>query len=596
MKKFRRVISLALVLFLMLFQPSQIYANDIESIDIEAKLQDNGSVIITDHRVFNAQTGTEHFISIGNLGNSQIIDFKVFENDQQLQDIGEWNVNASFEEKAGKYGINDTGSELELCFGLGSYGRKEFTIQYTITNFIYNLTDGYQMFYWQFINPNMDYTNSINIRVTTANGFKFEYPDTRMWGFGYKGTTSISQDALTMTTNGEFRTTDYMVMLSIMPANTFHTTNSLDRDSESMINQAMEGADLNGMTYEEYRTLQEKPHGIENNYDDYPVDYPDEPQYDSSPGSGFFSFAAPFIGINVGIIGLVIAIMFSVNRNSKPKHKVSESVKSGYYREIPYKGLFLDLEFLIDMPVSNIISAFILKWVEEGALVDDIEIVGIFTSREKLALKINKDSPPKFGSGLEETLWYMVVHAAGDDAILSEKEFNRYIRRNITVFNEWTEDITNRSRKLLAKHEFIKEEKYRVLGIFPSTRYVETPVGQKLIDNISMFKNYLKDFSLLDERPVSNVKLWNEYLIWAAILGISKEVYEQLKIVDPRIDEYMPYNYNTILLTTNFAHAAQLTQSNANSSSGSSFSGGGGSSFGGGGGGSFGGGSGGGTR
>ena len=96
---------------------------------------------------------------------------------------------------------------------------------------------------------------------------------------------------------------------------------------------------------------------------------------------------------------------------------------------------------------------------------------------------------------------------------------------------------------------------------------------------------------------MSHVALWQELMVWAAYLGIAEEVYEQLKIVNPRIDYEMPYNAQTITMTHTFGSSIASTQSRANSSSGSGGGGGGGgSSGGGGGGGSSGGGSGGGTR
>ena len=81
-------------------------------------------------------------------------------------------------------------------------------------------------------------------------------------------------------------------------------------------------------------------------------------------------------------------------------------------------------------------------------------------------------------------------------------------------------------------------------------------------------------------------------MVLAAYMGIAEEVYQQLKIVNPQLENDMPYSSQTIIMTHYFANTIQSTQRSANSSS----SGGGGSSFGGGGGGSSGGGSGGGTR
>ena len=61
-------------------------------------------------------------------------------------------------------------------------------------------------------------------------------------------------------------------------------------------------------------------------------------------------------------------------------------------------------------------------------------------------------------------------------------------------------------------------------------------------------RNYMKDFSLLKERDVPELALWEEYLVYATAFGIAEEVIKQLKVVYPEISNldnssyyYMPY-------------------------------------------------------
>ena len=42
-------------------------------------------------------------------------------------------------------------------------------------------------------------------------------------------------------------------------------------------------------------------------------------------------------------------------------------------------------------------------------------------------------------------------------------------------------------------------------------------------------KNYLKEFTLIKEKEPIEVNLWNEYLIYAQIFGMAKEVAKQFK-------------------------------------------------------------------
>lgn len=581
LKKFGTILT-AILLIVAFALPSIVQANDIESIQITATIQEDGSVIIKDHRVFDAEEGTEHYISLGNMSDSELVSFTVYdENGVPLEDIGTWDVDASFEEKAGKYGINYVGSEIELCFGLGEYGRREFTIEYEITNFVANLEDNHQAFYWQFINSDMDPIENITIEVLAGNGFEFVNPETRLWAFGHEGGFSeITPNALTMTSGENFSQSDYIVLLGIFEGAPFSTSNQRSASSEEIIEQAMDGASLDGYNYQDFLD----------------GEITDDNRSGGSNGiRGFFIWLLAILQTFVPI-ALIIGFIFTRKGSRPKKTKFETTITDEYYREVPYDDNFIETAYLTDADVSDWISAFILKWVAEGRLVDEVEEVGWIFKKDKLALKIMPDQLSPLNMR-EQALWSMVQSAAGEDNILSEKEFNRYVKEHISRFNRWTASIPSKSETVLEEKGYLVTTTEKVMGLFNRKNTSVTPKGQELGDNIVAFKNYLQDFSLVSEREVSHVQLWQELMVWAAYLGIAEEVYEQLKIANPRFEEQVTYNPHTVIMTRNFGRSVRSTQSSANSSStSSSFSGGGGGSFSGGGGGSSGGGSGGGTR
>lgn len=581
LKKFGTILT-AILLIVAFALPSNVQANDIESIQITATIQEDGSVIIKDHRVFDAEEGTEHYISLGNMSDSELVSFTVYdENGVPLEDIGTWDVDASFEEKAGKYGINYVGSEIELCFGLGEYGRREFTIEYEITNFVANLEDNHQAFYWQFINSDMDPIENITIEVLAGNGFEFVNPETRLWAFGHEGGfTEITPNALTMTSGENFSQSDYIVLLGIFEGAPFSTSNQRSASSEEIIEQAMDGASLDGYNYQDFLD----------------GEITDDNRSGGSNGiRGFFIWLLAILQTFVPI-ALIIGFIFTRKGSRPKKTKFETTITDEYYREVPYDDNFIETAYLTDADVSDWISAFILKWVAEGRLVDEVEEVGWIFKKDKLALKIMPDQLSPLNMR-EQELWSMVQSAAGEDNILSEKEFNRYVKEHISRFNRWTASIPSKSETVLEEKGYLVTTTEKVMGLFNRKNTSVTPKGQELGDNIVAFKNYLQDFSLVSEREVSHVQLWQELMVWAAYLGIAEEVYEQLKIANPRFEEQVTYNPHTVIMTRNFGRSVRSTQSSANSSStSSSFSGGGGGSFSGGGGGSSGGGSGGGTR
>ncbi|MDD6461353.1 MAG: DUF2207 domain-containing protein [Bifidobacteriaceae bacterium] len=64
-----------------------------------------------------------------------------------------------------------------------------------------------------------------------------------------------------------------------------------------------------------------------------------------------------------------------------------------------------------------------------------------------------------------------------------------------------------------------------------------TPNGQRWAEQVQGFKQYLLDFSNFHDRGVSDLVLWDRYLVYAASFGISKEVLEQLYLAEPRLQD-----------------------------------------------------------
>ena len=56
-------------------------------------------------------------------------------------------------------------------------------------------------------------------------------------------------------------------------------------------------------------------------------------------------------------------------------------------------------------------------------------------------------------------------------------------------------------------------------------------------------KKYMEDFSLLNEREVPDLKLWEKYLVFATAFGIADKVLKQLKIKYPELQNMDGYDY-----------------------------------------------------
>lgn len=561
MVKFMKKIVTLILVFLMLFANIS-FANSIDSINIKAEIKKDGSVMITDHRIFKIDKGTEHFISLGNLADSTVTDFKVFDNSNKLlKKIDKWNVNASREEKNGKYGINHTSNGIELCFGIGELGKKEFTIQYRVTNFIKNLNDGNQTFYWKFINENMDPIDFVNIEVTNEIGYKFETPKTRIWGYGYKGNTQIFSDKLIATTAKSNPSINYMVLLGIFEGKVFDSQSNFDKSTEQLIEQSRQGSFI------------------------YRKDGSKQYYKNQKDNGGLFKSIWKIVVVFFALTG---AGSLAISKRRKDNLKFEETDELNYYRDLPDENFLISDYLVEEANVQSIISTLLLKWIVEERLVNKKIEEGFIFKKEKDVFKINFTDTRPFDSTIEKDFWDIVLKACGKDDILTQSELNSYIKNNTKRFNTWMESINKTSKNYLIRNNYVKEQSKK--SFFGSTLYERTEKGINLQKQIYGFKKYLLDFSLLNERDVNYVKLWDSYMVWAAYLGITKEVYEQFKVVDPQFEQQVYYNPST------FIYINSISDSVYNSSIQSSYSGFGGTSFGGGGGGSFGGGFGGGSR
>ena len=125
---------LLLFIFLLLLCPLYVYADHIYDIDMNIYLEEDGTAKITEVWDVKADSGTEWYKQLYNLGNQELSDFTVSMDDRDLQ-YKSWNVDESLSAKSGYYGINYVSEGLELCFGKGDMSRHKFTLNYKLSNF-----------------------------------------------------------------------------------------------------------------------------------------------------------------------------------------------------------------------------------------------------------------------------------------------------------------------------------------------------------------------------------------------------------------------------------------------------------------------------
>nr|MBP3258928.1 DUF2207 domain-containing protein [Bacilli bacterium] len=548
-------------LFVVLFGLAGVKADKTYSIDVTMTLDSNGNAKVVEKWDFKADSGTEIYKPIGELGNSQITNFKASMDGADFTFEPSWDVDASLSEKAYKNGINYTDDGIELCVGKTEYGRHIYTLSYDVSNVIYNVEDA-QILYWKFINDNMgNPPEKFSVVVSGPTLYSDELP---VWGYGYtSGYAYVYDGQIEMVKESGFRSSEYAVLLAKFPIGTFNIDNTWYRFK----------------TFDDVETL-------------------------ASTGSfkmTFWEKVAAFFMATAWIFIIVIiyiAIYIGSKSNSYAKNKIKESEVNAF-RDIPCNKDILNAYFLakvynVSKKKEDLFGAALLKWLLDGVVsIREEEKQGVFKAKTITSIDMTKDYTDDTPLGK----LYKILKDASKDGILESDELTKWCSSNYNKLYSWFDEVeTFVKDRYMEKNQIVKEKNGKLLKY---TQFRITAELEEEAIHLVGLKKFLKEFSEMHKKQAIEVNLWEYYLMYAQIFGMAKEVAKQFKNLYPEIVTNMEeagIDYTNVVLMNNFSTATVNAASAAKVKAESYSSGGGGGSFGGGGGGSFGGGSGGGGR
>ena len=566
MKNIKRLV---LVLLLSLFIPFlKVSANSISDIKMDIYVDKDGTATITETWNAYVSQGTEGYHPYFNIGNSDIelISAKMDGQSYEISDY--WNVNSSLSEKAFKAGIYKTGNEVDVCYGLSKYGSHIYEIKYKITKFVANLNDS-DMIYWTLIPYDFSVEPS-NVYIKIYSDFKYE--DTfDVWGYGKKGAPCYVYDGyIEFTTNGEKLDEDeYLTILVKFPEGTFNKTNELSYDFDYYFEQAENGA----IKYKKNKIRE------------------------------IFSVILMIL-IGYGPVILIIVLSTIFSKNSAKKYynkckfgpagtKVRKDVPM--FREIPcnkdiVRAYWVAYHYNLSNKKEDFLGAVLLKWIKN----DNVRVERTLEKKKEVTNIIFNKEP---NSNLMEDNLYSWMKDASKDGKLEKNEFSSWCKSHYSKILKWFTEVLDYESKMLVNEGQATEINE---GIFSIKKYLIDDEMMIEAEKLAGLKKFFKEFTKIDEKQPIEVKLWDEYLMFAQIFGMADEVADQFKKLYPEVIEAMNtanFDYSDLVFVRSLSntgiHTAEA-KSAAVARASSYSSGGGGFSSGGGGGGSFGGGGGGG--
>lgn len=432
-KKYWIILCFVFLTSLFTFHPRVMAKTDntIEKITMDVFIDTNGTASVTEIWNVNLSSGTEGYKPYGNLGESEITDFTVKDDTGKVYTtLSNWNTSASFDHKAYKCGITKTSGKTELCWGISSYGKRTYTLQYKITNLIDQYEDS-QGIYFSFIPKEMKQSpRSVKITISSPNGFNKQ--NSQIWAFGYpNGTIHFSNNKIIMNSDGVLPTSHYMVALVKIPNGTFHTNNTFSKTFNEVYEESLGtfNYDLN--------------------------DYPKNSIADISLSSVLLiPFGIIALPIVLSIIGMKLSkkttpAKFPVEIDIGTDLKSLPSIKQvDYFRDIPcQKDLYYAYWIICQCDLeskktyrSGLLGAILLNWIKNGYVEIKQTKKGLLNFKDNnYAIDLTKIETTN--NEVEDKLLMMLKKASGSNGILEAKEFQKWSKKNYCTINNWFREV-----------------------------------------------------------------------------------------------------------------------------------------------------------
>lgn len=594
-------------MFILVVIPNVFHAsnNALYSIESTAVIHKDGTVEISqDWEYDDSETsGTEHFIHLNALygeesistGDVTITNYQVLLNNQPMTLERNWDVNDSYTDKMWKYGYVEVGNGVELTFGITEKSQNTFTIQYTVHNALKETSDGQKYLHWSFTPTDLlpqPEQMSVTIR-TEDDSFKID----KMYGFNYSGDIHYIDEDLRDAVYARMDTGTYT------PDTTMNLFVSL-KDEDNRISNTVQTGQTSGEKLDEMLA-------------DSDYDNPGNTNNKRSILGVILTIVsllftlvlnALFLFIPFGLVAAAIykSVLPNVHMGYLIKNIDKESLDEiendtdFYRRDKPDKVMefypLIQGALKIAHEGENVLMYHVSKWTSEGVFeyISEEETPRLNPLSKKTTIdvlfKLHPEKIKGDASEFELSVFELFNTLTGADGYLNTRELDKL---NVEKLERLTHRHISGYDSILRSQGYIVGEKKEA--------YL-TDEGVEILLQHAGLRNYLRDFTLINERGSSEIELWDYYFHMAALYGIAdkfeKELEQIPKLSSKNQETYSRYygTSGTARMNRHVNRAVQSSYSSYRAQQARRSSGGGGRSSSGGGRGSSGGGRGGGTR
>ena len=218
----------------------------LHNLDIKVVLSRNGDARITETRLMSIDSeGTECYIGLANMGESEIRDLEVYDESGTKFLNVDWDIHEDRSWKTMKCGIVRTKSGYEICWGLGQSGERTYITTYTMTGLVRGYPDANAMrhvFLDEGVNPKPEHAK---VTIMGADStMVFDADSCNVWGFRFNGEVWFESGmVMAETTDGPMSSEAGLYVMVQFPLSQFEPHVMENVTFEEKKGEAFEGSD-----------------------------------------------------------------------------------------------------------------------------------------------------------------------------------------------------------------------------------------------------------------------------------------------------------------------------------------------------------------
>ncbi len=484
----------------------------VSSMDISVTLQEDGAAVIEQVWTTYADENTEFYYPFGTGKHLALSDFSVADQTRQYTLTDDWDVDWSFEEKAYTCGLLPIDGGYEVCWGVSRYGHNRYTVKYTVHNVVgsYADTDG---FLFRFVNQGMNTTpTDVTLTIRLEDGTALTDDTCNIWGFGYDGDIVFENGGITAKTDSAIKYDNHMTLMVELDKGVLAPACKMDGAFADVKARAFEDSDYD-------------PNAIEDIV-------------------GMVIFIA-MMGVMLAFFGTLLTVVVVRRIGIKKFIKKCE-----YHRDIPLDS---DLNATAKLATlfhiikeENLIGAYLLQMINDGYVrpltTEEISAFGKTSKNTDLLL-----GNPPVNNAYAKQLYDILDRGADENGCVTEKAMKRLCKREHSKLRIFLNATLSAGERSLKEKGYSNKLKPFTIGHLTDT-------GQRYLAEIAGFKKYLEEFSLLDEHELNAAAVWQDYMVWAVLLGVADKVIKELRALYPeRMEEWDMYDRH-VIVTRGYYH------------------------------------------